>query len=58
MIKAANVVKEEDVAVTGRHSCNYAFNGQTVDHASLCQVAGTETATHTLVRCAFHHVIE
>ena len=58
MIKTVNVMKEEDAAITGRHSCNNAFDGQTIDDAGLCQVTGTETAAHTLVRSAFHQVIE
>jgi len=58
MIEAVNVVKEKDTAIAGRHGSNRAVDGQTVDDAGLCQIAGAETATGTLFWNVFHQLIK
>ena len=58
VIETVNVVKEEDAAITGRHTGDSPIDSQTVNDAGLCQVASAETLSGAFFGNAFHQVIE
>ena len=58
MFKTVDIVKEEDIAITRRQSCNRAIDGDTVDDASLSPVTFAEIAPDMLLRNGCHQVIE
>ena len=58
MIETVYVVEEEDTAIARSHGVDGAFDGQTIDDASLHQVTSTKTAAGALFRDIFHQLIE
>jgi len=48
VIETVNVVKEEDAAITGRHTGDSPIDSQTVNDAGLCQVASANFVRRVL----------
>ena len=58
VIEPVNVVKDEDIAITGRKCCNCAINSESVNCASLHKVRRAETASNAFFGAARHHLVE
>lgn len=58
MFKTMDIVKEENISITGRQSSNGAIDGYTVDNPCLPPVAGAEIAPDVFLGDGRHQVIE
>lgn len=58
MLKTIDIVKKEELPVTGRQSSNGTIDCQAVDNSGLCQIARTEFVTGAFVTDSCHQMIE
>lgn len=58
MLKTMDIMKEEEFPIAGCQSIDGAFNGYTVNNASLRPIPSAKTAPNIFLRDVCHHLIE
>ena len=58
VVKALNIVKEKNAAISGCHGSQGSINVEAVDYASLHKIASAEATASAFFRDVFHQVIE
>ena len=58
VLKTLDIMKEEDIAVTGRQCIKSPFNGYAVHSTGLLAIPSSKTTPHVFLGDVCHHLIE